>query len=164
MDDPGNDDFLSPERQADDFASDIIFPNFLFRPLALKLRKPSLALIREIAELFQASTTATILKLIRCNIYPIIAVCHNKRGRRWFCRSAMLDQWWFPRNDLDADSFAFDMLFRGVGDNPMPRKIGAGAWFEFRNVDRFEISEQSFLLPNEEVLTLLVMPFEASSR
>lgn len=28
----------------------------------------------------------------------------------------------------------------------------------FRNVERFEIQEQSFLLPNDEVLTLLILP------
>ena len=38
---------------------------------------------------------------------------------------------------------------------------GADAWFDFRNVDRFEIQEQSFLLPNDEVLTLLILPDEA---
>ena len=160
---PGNADALNPERQADDFASDLVLPTYLFRPLALKLKKPSLALIREIADLFQASTTATILKLVQSNIYPLVVVCHCKRGRRWFRRSAMLGDWWFPRDDLDPDSFAFDTLFKGVKENSNPRKIGAGAWFEFRNVDRFEISEQSFLLPNEEILTLLILPFDAAS-
>lgn len=44
-----------------------------------------------------------------------------------------------------------------------PRKNGAGAWFEFRNVDRFEFLEQSFLLPNEEILTVLTLPDSAVS-
>jgi hypothetical protein len=39
-----------------------------------------------------------------------------------------------------------------------PRKIGADAWFNFRNCDRFDIEEQSFMLPGEEVLTVLTIP------
>jgi hypothetical protein len=38
-----------------------------------------------------------------------------------------------------------------------PRKNGAGAWFEFKNVERFEVHEQSFPLPNDEVLTVLTI-------
>ena len=158
---PAIPDALNPERQANDFASDLILPNFLFRPLALKLKKTTLAHIRDLADVFRASTTATILKLVQNNLYPLVAVCHGKMQRRWFRRSAMLGEWWFPRDELDPDSFAFDMLFKNAKESTTPRKIGAGAWFSFRNVDRFEILEQSFLLPNAEVLTVLTLPPEA---
>src|ERR1041384_2751350 len=46
---------FDPEKQADDFASDLILPNYLFRPIALKLKKPSLQAVREIAEEFRTS-------------------------------------------------------------------------------------------------------------
>jgi hypothetical protein len=52
------------------------------------------------------------------------------------------------------------MLFSGAPESRFPRKIGADAWFNFRNAESFEIQEQSFLLPNEEVLTLLILPDE----
>ena len=40
-----------------------------------------------------------------------------------------------------------------------PRKVGAdAAWFGFRNCDRFEVEEQSFLMPRNEVLTLFIIP------
>jgi len=73
----------------------------------------------------------------------------------------MIPRWWFPNNELDAESIAFDMLFGGAAEISYARKIGADAWFEFRGVDRYEIQEQSFLLPNEEVLTLLILPSDA---
>ena len=63
--------------------------------------------------------------------------------------------------DLDPESIAFEMLFSGAPESRFPRKIGADAWFDFRNAEHFEIQEQSFLLPNEEVLTLLILPDEA---
>ncbi len=117
-------------------------------------------LLQEIADEFNASLTATLLKLADTDHFPIVIVCHNKQRRRWFRRAPMVPGWWFPRNDLDPESFAFETLYDGTAESSYPRKIGADAWFEFRNVDRYEIQEQSFLLPNEEILTLLILPEE----
>ena len=50
------------------------------------------------------------------------------------------------------------MLHRAIAEEKFPRKIGTGASFDFRNADRYEIHEQSFSLPNSEILTLLTIP------
>jgi hypothetical protein len=50
------------------------------------------------------------------------------------------------------------MQFKGAKEKNFASKIGGGAWFNFRNCDRFEITEQSFQLPNEETLTVLTLP------
>jgi Zn-dependent peptidase ImmA (M78 family) len=151
---------LDPERQADAFASDLIVPRYLLRPIAAKLKKPALALVREIAEEFKASLTATLLKILNENLFPMLVVCHGKDRRQWFRRANMVPTWWFPREDLDVQTFAFEILHNKAGEDAFPRKNGAGAWFEFRNVDRYEIQEQSFPLPNSEVLTVLTVPEE----
>jgi hypothetical protein len=39
-----------------------------------------------------------------------------------------------------------------------PRKMPADAWFGFKGCDRFEVEEQSFRLPGDEVLTVLRLP------
>jgi hypothetical protein len=153
-------DASNPEHQADRFASDLILPNYLLGPRLAKVRRITLALVRELREEFQASLTATLLKLVRSNRFPIIVVCHGRQGRRWFQRANMVPGWWFPTESLDAESFAFELLFRGIDENHFPRKIGADAWFTFRNTDRYEVQEQSFRLPNDEVLTLLIIPDE----
>lgn len=152
---------LDPEYQADEFASDLVLPNYMFRPRIAKMKRLALSAVREIKEEFGVSLTATLLKLIEANRYPIIAVCHNKSNRRWFRRTDIIPGWWFPKDDLDSESIAFEMLFGGAAEIPRPMKIGADAWFDFRNAERFEIQEQSFLLPNDEVLTLLILPEEA---
>jgi len=149
---------LDPERQADAFASELILPSYLLRPKVLKLKRPTLALIREIAQEFDASLTATLIRILNEDRFPLLIVCHGKERRRWFRRAAMIPEWWFPREDLDADTFAFGVLHGGASEDTFPRKNGAGAWFEFRNVDRYEIFEQSFPLPNHEVLTVLTIP------
>jgi hypothetical protein len=153
---------LNPEKQADQFASDLILPSFLLKPRLMKMKRPTLAAVREIAEEFEASDTATLLKFVDLNQFPILAVCHNKRRRRWFRRAPMIQEWWFPREELDHESFAFEMLFGSAGESAHPRKTGADAWFEFRGAERFDIHEQSFRLPNDEILTLLILPPEAA--
>jgi hypothetical protein len=50
------------------------------------------------------------------------------------------------------------MLFNGATEQRFPRKMGADAWFDFKGCDRFEVEEQSFLLPNDEILTVLKLP------
>jgi hypothetical protein len=136
-------------------------PNYMFRARIAKMKRLALSAVREIKEEFNASLTATLLKLVEANRFPTLVVCHNKAKRRWFKRADMIPGWWFPKDDLDSESIAFEMLFGGAAESRFPRKIGADAWFDFRNAERFEIQEHSFLLPNEEVLTLLILPDEA---
>jgi hypothetical protein len=152
---------LDPENQADQFASDLLLPDFMFRPRIVKIKPLMLSTIREIAEEFNVSLTATLLKLAGSDRFPIVIVCHNKQRRRWFRRAPMVPGWWFPNENLDAESIAFEMLFGGAAEISYARKVGAEAWFEFRGVERHEIQEQAFLLPNDEVLTLLILPAEA---
>jgi hypothetical protein len=155
--DPTN-DALNPERHADDFASDLILPNYLLHPRLRKIRRMTLAVAREIGEEFRASVTATLIKVLKANRFPLVVVCHGKKKRRWFKRADMVPGWWFPLDHLDQESFAADMLLNGASEQNWPRKIGADAWFGFRNCDRFEIEEQSFKLPGEQVLTVLIVP------
>lgn len=151
---------LDPEQQADQFASDLILPGYLVRPKIRALKKISLASVKDIVDEFGASNTATLIKILNENCFPIILVCHSKAGRRWFKRATMIPTFWFPKSDLDSESMAFDLLFKGASANQHPSKIGAGAWFEFRNADRYVITEQSFSLPNNEILTVLTVPEE----
>ncbi len=152
------DDALNPERHADTFASDLILPNYLLHPRLRKIRRMTLAVAREIRDEFSASLTATLLKTVQYNRFSLVVVCHNKRKRRWFRRADMVPGWWYPLEQLDRATFAADMLFNGAAEQNWPRKIGADAWFNFRNCDRFDIEEQSFMLPGEEVLTVLTIP------
>jgi uncharacterized protein DUF955 len=152
---------LDPETQADEFASDLLLPDFMFRPRVMTFKRLNLSVAREVAAEFNVSVTATLLKFVESDSFPIVVVCHNKQRRRWFRSAKMVPRWWFPREDLDTESIAFEMLFGAAAEISYARKIGAEAWFEFRGVDRYEIQEQSFLLPNDEVLTLLVLPAEA---
>jgi Zn-dependent peptidase ImmA (M78 family) len=151
-------DALNPERQADEFASDLLLPSFMLEPRVRKMKKPTLAAARELAEEFDASLTATLFKMTILNRFPMVVVCHNKVRRRWYEAATMIQPWWRPVRQLDRQTFAADLLFKGGAEQSFPRKMPADAWFDFKGCDRFEVEEQSFLLPNEEILTVLKLP------
>jgi Zn-dependent peptidase ImmA (M78 family) len=90
-------DALNPERQADSFASDLILPGFMIEPRLRKMKRPTLAAARELAEKFHASLTATLVKMTILNHFPMIIVCHNKTDRRWFERPILSSLGGFPR-------------------------------------------------------------------
>jgi hypothetical protein len=104
-----------------------------------------LAAGRELGGEFGASLTATLIKTVQSNRFPLVIVCHDETRRRWFRRADMVPGWWYPAEQLDRATFAADMLFNGAAEQNWPRKVGADAWFNFRNCDRFEVEEQSAL-------------------
>ncbi|GLR99274.1 hypothetical protein GCM10007858_69170 [Bradyrhizobium liaoningense] len=152
---------LNPERQADAFASDLILPNYLLGPRLRRTKRPTLAAAREIAEEYSASLTATLFKMTVLNRFPIVIACYSKTKRRWFERAPMIQPWWFPVDSLDRATFAANMLFGDAEEENFPRKMPADAWFSFKGCDRFEVEEQSFRLPDDEILTVLKLPDEA---
>lgn len=156
-DDIGNNRRLAtdPERVADDYASDMLLPRYLLEPLLRGISRPNLKSLREIADAFDASLTATALKIAETDRYPMIIVCHGVRGRCWFKPSPSVPSRWFPKDELDHESYAFDMLFGSGNEEAFPRRIGADAWFDRAEADRYEILEQSYKLPNQEVVTIL---------
>ncbi len=164
-DDIGNfaNDALNPERHADMFASDLILPNYLLIPRIHKLKRVTLAAAREVSDQFCASLTAALLKMTLSNEFPMVIACYNKTKRRWFERAPMIQPWWLPLRALDRQTFAADMLFNEAAEENFPRKMPADAWFDFKRSDRFEVTEQSFRLPDEEVLTVLLLPDAAVS-
>ena len=86
----------------------------MIRPRILKMDRLVLATAREIADGFDVSLTAALLKLADSDRFPIILVCHNKPRRRWFHREMMVPRWWRLSGDLDSDSIAFEVLFGGA--------------------------------------------------
>ena len=145
------------ERIADRYAADLLMPGYLFDPIARAKRRFDFQTVRAISDQFDTSLSATAIRLIERRHCIGMLICHGPAGRKWFSRSPLVPDRWFPQEQLDPQSFAFDVLFGHEGDDWMPRKIGADAWFDRREADRFEISEQTIRTSDEEILTLLLM-------
>jgi hypothetical protein len=145
------------ERTADNYAADLLMPWYLFRPLLRTYPKIDFRNIRAIADTFGTSLTSTAIRLADSGEFPVMLVSHGREGRRWFTRARDVPQRWFPREELDSESFAFGILFGNATDDHMPRKIGADAWFDRRDADQFEIQEQTVRVGDDEILTLLLI-------
>jgi hypothetical protein len=147
----------SPERLADQFASQLLMPEYLFRRIACAYPKVDFPTICTIAEIFDTSRTATALRLVEGGYIAAVLICHGPHGRKWFARSPDVPDRWFPRKDLAAESFAFGVLFGHKAEDKFPRKIGADAWFDRAEAERYEVREQTIQTGDDEILTLVTV-------
>lgn len=142
------------EREADEYAANLLLPTFLFKPLAQAIKRPTFDGVKQLADQFKTSVTATAIRLVDMNVWPLILVCHSEKGRAWFKRSKDVPERWFPKKELDSDSIAFDRLFEKK-ERIRAQKISADAWFDGREAERYEIVEDAIRITNEQVLILL---------
>jgi ParB/RepB/Spo0J family partition protein len=80
-------DPLKPERQADDYAADLLMPWYLFMPLLGHVKHVDLALLEHMQRSFDVSLPATAIRIAEANVEPVIVACYDQTGRRWFSRS-----------------------------------------------------------------------------
>ena len=127
---------------ADEYSADLLMPTYMFTPLASKYARPSFDNIEELADTFETSISSTAFRFIEANVSPSILICHAPTGRQWFKLSKDIPRRWFPKNELDAYSFAMDALYKGCIQRK-PSKIGAESWFDRFDADRYDIFEHS---------------------
>lgn len=156
----GDVELHSPERMADRFASNLLMPDYLLRQVAKAHSKPTLQSVNAVADVFESSPTATAIRMVEGKYILGLLVCHGPKGRKWFTRSPDVPGRWFPRADLSAESFAFEVLFGNKADDTFPRKVGADAWFDRSDTEEFDIQEQSMRISGSEILTLLTISDE----
>jgi Zn-dependent peptidase ImmA (M78 family) len=66
------------ELQADAYASDLLLPGYIFRPLAGDIDRLTLDAVKSLADLFQVSLTATAIRALGTNRFPALLVCHSQ--------------------------------------------------------------------------------------
>jgi hypothetical protein len=146
---------LHPEHIADGYAADLLLPRYLFEPRLIGALRPSFTTVERLATEFRTSITATALRSVEFTP-SVMLICHASSGRKWFKPSKDIPSRWFPRGDLDADSYAFDILY-GEEDRSRIVKIGADAWFDRSEANRYEILEETLRIGGGEILTLLTL-------
>lgn len=146
---------LDPERVADAYAADLLMPRYIFKPMASALGKVTFSAVDELRKEFKTSLTATAIRLVEYGPEPAMLICHSSKGRKWFYRPRGIPDRWFPRVDLDADSFAIDVLY-GKSERSRRALMEASAWFDRWEAQKYEIYEESCRVLSDEVLTILV--------
>lgn len=148
-------DANDPERIADAYSADLLMPAFLLAPRARKLRRFSFETVDELREQFQVSREAMTIRLIEIEPEPAVVIRHSQQGRVRFWRSRSVPDRWFPRDDVDGESNAMDVLF-GSEQRSRRQVIGADAWFfERAGIEDLEVYEQSQKLSNSDVMTIV---------
>ncbi|MBY5896717.1 ImmA/IrrE family metallo-endopeptidase [Rhizobium ruizarguesonis] len=145
------------ERAADFYAANLLMPLAMFKAECRQHRRLDLKALKAVAGVFNTSLTATLIRMIDSGNYPtVIMISHGTGGRKWHKLAAGIPGYWRPRDDLDVESFAFELLHNPDSkDEGFPRKIGADAWFDNWSAEKYVITEQSLRIRGEGVVTIL---------
>lgn len=151
------------ESVANKYASDLLLPAHMFKPVANK--KPvTFETVRTLADSFQTSLTATAIRLVQHGSFPSMVVSSDAAGRKWFVRSRELEEanlW--PRRDVSVDSLAHCLL-RGTKQTTGPEDVDADAWIDHRDAGQYVVREDSVKITPDLVLSLLWWKDESQLR
>lgn len=150
------------ENRADNYAANLLMPNYLFRPTMRTFRRLDFDVIRKTSDIFGVSITAAAIRCIDTGDFPAILICHNHKGRSWFNRSSLVPDRWFPRFELQPESSAMDILFGQRTSAQISRlgSVSAEAWFDRHDAHKYDLLEQTFRLGPSEALSLLILEDE----
>lgn len=151
---PQNAEARTIEADANSFASQLILPDYLVWPWVSD-RKPSLDLASALAGDFQASLTASALKLLQRAKVPTAITCHDQRRLKWSRRSQNFSTDFYILNELHQDTIAFEMVFGAAKGMSRPKRESASLWISGPGTYRMDVWSQSIKLPEGSVLTML---------
>jgi len=141
------------ETLANKFAADLLMPVQMFRGRAQR-RPSTIETVSDLADQFQASLTATAIRLVEFGSFPCIVVLHSSSGRDWFFGSREVDGKFWPHKLLDEHSFAHDLM-KGKSKSPAGGLVDADTWINHPRASHYELHESSTLIGPSRVLTLL---------
>jgi hypothetical protein len=143
----------NPEKRANRFASDLLLPAKMFRPLSKGL-PITFASVQTLADIFRMSTSATAILLVEYGSYPAMLICSNAAGRQWFIASSTVNGKLWPVDRPGQATKAAALLKRGnygVG----PQDMRADQWIKNFHADQYWLKEDSTLWVNQSVLSLI---------
>ena len=144
----------NPELRANQYAADLLLPEAMFSAHAKK-REITFATVRQLAEMFQTSLTATAIRLVEFGSFPAMVVCSESERRRWFKRGPDVPDLLWPRERVSPMTVAHDVFKGEAAASPGPTDVSADAWFAHRDARQYAIREDSIRITADFVLTLL---------
>lgn len=141
------------ETRANRFAADLLMPKKLFISEA-KGKPITLNSTRELARVFQTSMTATAIRLVEHGSFPAMVICSDRKGRKWFISGPDVPVKLFPSDQPGPGSAAHNIIQGGKAVSE-PIDVKADQWFDYDGSDRYWISEDSFRVTEELVVSLI---------
>jgi hypothetical protein len=143
----------NPETRANRYASDLLLPGKMFRANVSK-RPILFETAMDLAKLFCTSLTATAIRLVEYGDFPAILVCNSPQKREWYVSSGEVRSKIWLQDRPRYGSLAYALL-RGEAKAIPAKDVGSDTWFNHRNAQNYWIHEDSKLLADGTVLTLL---------
>ena len=147
---------LSREAAANRFAAELLMPSFMLKNAMRDFNRLDMTTVRNLASRFDVSLTAMAYRLVESDVHPALLVAYGKDGRHWFVRSKSIGEIWFPKDRLDVESGAYDILFGSAQDDRFMSTVEGDTWFDVEWADQIELGEQSFRTQENEVVSLLI--------
>ncbi|AJZ74839.1 ImmA/IrrE family metallo-endopeptidase [Pandoraea apista] len=145
------------EKEADSYAAHLLMPRYLFDPAIRSGSKiPNFKHIGEVAEDFEVSVAAAIIRMTEVDSLPVIVACYDVEGIRWRAFAPHVPRRWRLVQTLDDDSFAYDII-NGVTSQPCSGKQEAAAWFSNDEAESYEVHENAMPGRSGEVLVMLYL-------
>lgn len=145
------------EKEADTYASHLLMPSSMFNQRVNALGTPGFREIEDLSEVFATSVLATCMRVADINTLPVVLACYNAHGvLRWRKAAADVPGRWWLRQQLDDDSFAYELLHNGKS-HPNLGKQPAEVWFENLDAGRYEMSECCLPGRAGEIMVLLYL-------
>jgi hypothetical protein len=145
------------EVEANLFASELLMPTGLFRPLASDV-EPRLERVETLAGTFNTSLTATAMKFVDLNKHECILVLSTSKVVSWSKQQRNRSGLRIEKGmKLHPESAAFHL--ESSAEKSKPEVVNAEAWITHNWYERqIEITEQSWVLDGyNSVLTMLVV-------
>lgn len=129
---PKNAEVRSVEAFANNFASQLILPDYLVNPW-MHGKKVTLDVAAKLAEDFCSSRTAAAIKVVKRAPRAVCLVCHDQKGRVWFQKNSKFPHDFFIVDQLHQETSAFQMAFGQMTGLSRPKKEQANYWLSGRD-------------------------------
>lgn len=151
---PQNAEAKSVEAHANSYASQLILPDYLVTPW-LTGKRINLDVAAQLRDEFNASLTASAIKLVKRASEPACVACHSQSKLVWFQKNQAFPMDFYLTRDLHQDTAAFNLAFGAATGISRPKRESADRWLTGRDAYRLTIESQSFKLPDSTVLTVI---------
>lgn len=141
------------ESLANRFATELLLPSSMFMQRLLK-QPPRLEVVKELANIFRTSFTATALRSVDLGAHPAMVICSSLSKRVWFKASAELERLLWPNRLTSRDTLAYKLLRQSDYGDAVD-EVDADAWIDHGNAADYVLVESSVKVTPELVVSVL---------
>lgn len=154
---PQNAEAKSAEAEANSFASQLILPSYLFDPMAAG-QAITLDTADKLRKDFQASLTATALKLVKGADKPAAIICHGSGKREWFAVCPGFPEGLRISAELHYETEAFELLYsQEKKGKTTVRQESAARWLTGWQAKDLKVRSQSVKLEEGKILSVIAL-------